>query len=239
MDYCLLEDAFKDQTIGCKDTIHTEKALKHERKKQKKQNKQLNSSFDPKATDPDRPALVAKNYSEAFQNEVENTLPNNIANNIKNNNSNKNNSSKLPSYFTQNNDSDDDNNMLEGFTSMFSPVDDSSKTVSKADGSVLPTPSLNDNWKPLTPSKNTTAFFKSLPSPGGTYPLWNNVKQEPRPFPSGSTTNNDKLQEKIDDLMKRLDELEKQYTYKPNNQHEILAFVGTGIFLIFTLSLLR
>jgi len=242
MDYCLLEDAFKGETIGCKDTIGTEKALKHERKKHKKQNKTLDPNFNPKATDPDRPALVAKDYSEAFQSEVVNTLPNNISSNIKNNNSNNSsnssNSSKLPSYFTQSNDSDDDT-MVEGFTSTFSPVDNSPRKLDTAHGSELPTPSIDDNWKPLTLSKNTTAFFKSLPTPGGTYPLWNNVKEEPRPYTSGNTTNNDNLQKKIDELMKRLDELEKQHTYKPNNQHEILAFVGTGIFVILTLSLLR
>ena len=36
MDYCLLEDAFKGETIGCKDSVGTEKAHKHERKKIKR-----------------------------------------------------------------------------------------------------------------------------------------------------------------------------------------------------------
>jgi len=117
----------------------------------------------------------------------------------------------------------------------------------------LPLPSLDDNWKPLTPATNNSAYFKSLPTPGGTYPLWNKLNYEPRVVNNdknnNSTTNNnitpikstdDTLQTKIDELVKRLDVLEKEYdTPHLNNQQEIIAFVGTGIFMIFTLSLLR
>jgi septal ring factor EnvC (AmiA/AmiB activator) len=81
-----------------------------------------------------------------------------------------------------------------------------------------------------------------LPTPGGTYPIWNAVKYEPREIKDDlkkDTSSNNSLQKKIDELIKRLDALEKQHKSKPNNQEEILAFVGTGIFVIFSLSLLK
>ena len=105
-------------------------------------------------------------------------------------------------------------------------------------------PSVRDSWKPLTPSNNNTAYFNELPTPGGTYPIWNVLKTEPRELKDelkkdtkSVSANNTVLQKKIDELIKRLDELERNN--KPTNQEEILAFVGTGIFVIFGLSLLR
>jgi len=230
MDYCLLEDAFKGETIGCKDNVGTEKAHKHERKKIKKNRdyfKSVDPTFNPQATDANCPA--AKEYSEAFQN-ITNTPPPTIPTTLGN--------SKLPAHFLNNGEDDDIN---EGFTSTFNKVDDT-KGLDKASGSVLPTPSVSDTWKPITPSTADTSFFDSLPTPGGTYPIWNAVKYEPREIKDDlkkDTSSNNSLQKKIDELIKRLDELEKQHKSKPNNQEEILAFVGTGIFIIFSLSLLK
>lgn len=237
MDYCLLEDAFKGETIGCKDNVGTEKAHKHERKKMKKNKdylKNLDPTFNPKATDANCPA--AKEYSEAFQN-ITNTPPPKIPTELGN---------KLPSYFL----GGDDDDINEGFTSSFSKVDDTNKSdkatgvdtdtgFDKAAGSILPIPSIRDKWKPITPSTANTAYFDTLPTPGGTYPIWNTVKSEPRELQNQLKKEDNSLHKKIDELIKRLDELEKQHTYKPNNQEEILAFVGTGIFVIFALSLLK
>ena len=231
MDYCLLEDAFKVDSIQGS----TEKAQKYEKKKIKR-TKDCNKSFDPKfnpqATDPDRPALVAKEYVEAFQN-VSAKLPE-IPNAIS--------KKSLPNYFVGNEDDDTNLPNVEGFTSNFSAVDE--KGFDKAGGSSLPIPSVNDVWKPITPSTSNTAFFESLPTPGGTYPIWNNnntIKSEPRDVSEqlkGSDTYTS-LNQKIDDLMKRLEELEKGQTIKATNQQEIIAFVGTGIFFIFALSILK
>jgi hypothetical protein len=69
--------------------------------------------------------------------------------------------------------------------------------------------------------------------------MWNTIKSQPREVGNQLKKEDNSLHKKIDELIKRLDELEKQHTYKPNNQEEIIAFVGTGIFLIFALSLLR
>ena len=234
MDYCLLEDAFKTETIGCKDNTGTQAARKHERKKVKKNRdyfKSVDPTFSPEAIDGNCPA--SKDYSEAFQN-IDVKVPN-----IPKQTGGQ---QQLPSYFLGQSDDDDMN--LEGFTSGFSKTDE--KGFEKASGvqessqlpSHLPTPSLDDVWKPLTPSNNKTAYFDTLPTPGGTYPIWNALKSQPREVKDELRPSNDThLHKKIDELMKRLDELEKKH--KPTNQEEILAFVGTGIFVIFGLSLLK
>ena len=229
MDYCLLEDAFKGESIGCKDNSGTQSARKHERKKIKKNRdyfKSVDPTFAPEAIDANCPA--SKDYSEAFQN-TEVKLPK-IPTSLG--------SAQLPSYFLGN----DDDTTLEGFTSDFSKSDE--KGFDKASGNTLPMPSVRDSWKPLTPSNNNTAYFNELPTPGGTYPIWNVLKTEPRELKDELkkdtktvSANNTVLQKKIDELIKRLDELERNN--KPTNQEEILAFVGTGIFVIFGLSLLR
>jgi len=251
MDYCLLEDAFKGSSdisntmIGCTDNTGSSKQQKHEKKKKQR----TKDCFNPQAHDSEvnnHPAQEAKQYSEAFQNapvKVPN-IPSVLGNN------------KLPSYFLGNDD--DGSNIqgtgIEGFVGDF----DKAKVemgFEKASGesNQLPLPSIDDNWKPLTPATSNTAYFSSLPTPGGTYPIWNKLNYEPRKFnesDANANTNdtngkvsgydNSNLQYKIDELMKRLDDLEKEYnTPHLNNQQEILAFVGTGVFMIFTLSLLR
>ena len=236
MDYCLLEDAFKE-------TVVTEKARKDEKRKMKRTKeclKSLDPNFNPKAVDPDRPAhgkqsilSSSKAVSEAFSDISSNktVIPKPKPTN------------KLPSYFLGYED-----DAVEGFSSDFSKEPE--KGFEKSSGKDLTLPSLDDSWKPLTPSskKETTSYFDSLPTPGGTYPIWNKLQYEPRDFnekPDASTTkdvstNNSELQAKIDLLLKRLDDLEKESKRSPSeNQNEIIAFVATGAFLIFTLSLLR
>ena len=198
MDGCLLEDAFKTNSLGS----GTEKAQKHERKKIKRTKDcfkgMLDPTFNPEAIDPDRPAMV---YKEAFQN-VSTTLPE-----IPNKLSNK----PLPSYFLGNDDDDLPN--IEGFTNSFSAVGsdkDNDKGFEKAGGTILPTPSVVDVWKPITPANSNTAFFQSLPSPSGDYPTWNNTKSKPveQTISSSSEllkdTGNKSLQKQIDDLVNKL-----------------------------------
>jgi len=238
MDYCLLEDAFKIQTEP------GEKAKKHERKKMKKTKdcfKMLDPDFNPEAIDPDRPAygkqiqtLSPKALSEAFTDISANKIPNIAL--MK--------TTKLPSHFLGYED-----DAIEGFTNTFSVE----KGFEKATGvkNDLPLPSLNDSWKPLSSSTTSTSYFESMPTPGGTYPIWNKLQYEPRPVDGLKTTNHleqqlqqsqqsNDLQQKIDLLLKRLDDLEKESKRSPKeNQNEIIAFVGTGVFVILALSLLR
>ena len=236
MDYCLLEDAFKNTpdisntNVGCTDNVGSSKQQKYEKKKKQR----TKDCFNP------QPAVSTasdgKSYSEAFQNvnvPVKINIPNSLPTN------------KLPSYFLGSSDDDNTGASVEGFVGDF----DKGKVemgFEKASGDSnskhLPLPSLEDNWKPLTPATNNTAYFSSLPTPGGTYPIWNTLNYEPRDVNNSISTNDNShtLKTKIDELMKRLDALEKEYnTPHLNNQQEIIAFVGTGVFMIFTLSLLR
>ena len=241
MDYCLLEDAFKTD-VNCKDGYSFDKQQKHEKKKHKK----TKDCFNPEPSDSDkfgtkllnqsgisdRPALNAKQYSEAFENTNVN-IPNIKKTLI---------DAKLPSHFLGVED-----DPIEGFIGDFdkAKVEMGFEKVS-GESNKLPLPSLDDNWKPLTPASNNSAYFKSLPTPGGTFPIWNKLNYQPREFNEKANTNdinssNDSdLVNKINVLIQRLDALEKEYsTPHLNNQQEILAFVGTGVFMIFTLSLLR
>ena len=230
MDYCLLEDAFKE-------TVATEKARKDEKRKMKRTKecfKALDPTFNPKAVDPDRPAynkqsssISLKDINEAFTDISANKI---IINKP---------TTKLPSYFLGY-----EEDVAEGFSSDFSKEPE--KGFEKSSGKDLTLPNLNDSWKPLTQSnhKETTSYFDSLPTPGGTYPVWNKldyqlseIKEE---TPKNNNNNNSDLQCKIDLLLKRLDDLEKESKRSPSeNQSEIIAFVATGAFLIFSLSLLR
>jgi len=107
----------------------------------------------------------------------------------------------------------------------------------------LPLPSLDDVWKPLTPAQTSnTSYFNSLPTPGGTFPVWND---NTRIIPSNKEMISEKslskeLQAKIDILIKRLDALEKEYKGNgANSKKEVLMFIGTGLALILSLHLLR
>ena len=271
MDYCLLEDAFKENT-GCKDNYSNDRAKKHERKKMKRRAE----CFKPVGTE-ESPAYEEfnstdnlKNLSEAFTD----AIPVNLSL-IESINKNKNTTGKLPKYFLGN-----DDDMTEGFTSDFSQ--NAEVGFQKAGGpseGVLPIPSVNDSWKPLTPSLENTAFFNALPTPGGTYPSWNrkiklasdatqmyatldasgsvSPSASPSASPSPSAVaaaasaasvaatsapfvqENSDLQKKIDDLISRLNALEAGERSTKNNQQEIIAFVGTGVFMIFALHILK
>ena len=220
MDYCLLEDAFKG-------TISTEKQRKHERKQKKRHKdmiKMLDPNFNPQDFDTECPAnLQPKLLSEAFQ-DISANIPKVTKDALK----------PLPSYFTGGYDEE--------------PFSDFTKTeekgFDKATGKDLTLPNIEDSWKPITPSNNNTAYFDSLPTPGGTYPVWNRVVTEEPAQQKEDTQKQDtkcdttELQTKIDELKARLDTLEKQNT-KEANQMEILAFVSTGMFVILSLSLLK
>lgn len=217
MDYCLLEDAFKE-------TIATEKQKKHERKNKKRNKdfiKMLDPNFNPQEFDNECPAnLQPKLISEAFE-DVSANIPKVTTDSLK----------PLPSYFT--------GGYEEDTFSDFSKSEE--KGFDKASGKDLTLPNISDSWKPLTPSNNNTAYFDTLPTPGGTYPTWNRIsydEEDVKKEKDVKTCDTSDLQMKMDELKKRLDILEKQNT-REANQMEILAFVGTGVFLIVSMSLLR
>ena len=147
--------------------------------------------------------------------------------------------SKLPKYFGANYDDSVD----EGFTSFTNVIGDdpgynlspdftsafAGKGVAKATGSeVLPVPSVSNFWKPLTPSGANTSFFDRLPLPGGTIPV-DQAKEAP-PY------NKEEFFKRLDSIYARLDDLETKRN--DNAQTEVLLFIMSGIFVLFSMDLL-
>lgn len=131
------------------------------------------------------------------------------------------------------------------------------KGVNKAGGdqaaSTLPAPFLEDVWKPLTPAKTRTSFFPAGSSaPASQSMMRERVEPElptvtSRPEPvatSGAAVrqiveskaappaqpDRDTLLQKIQELTKRLDELETRT--RRDSQRELLLFVGAGVLLL-------
>ena len=95
--------------------------------------------------------------------------------------------------------------------------------------STLTTPSVNDAWKPLTPSGARTSFFELLPSPGG--------EQISSSYSSFSKDEKETLLKKIDTLFAKLEDLESQ-----RNEYahaEITLFVLSGLFLLYGIESLK
>ena len=101
--------------------------------------------------------------------------------------------------------------------------------LDKAGGrAVLATPSVNDAWKPMTPSGVRSSFFDELPVPGG--------------LPTGggdsfSRDEKESLLKKLDTLFARLEELESK-----RNEYahaEVTLFILSGLFLMFGLETVR
>ena len=145
---------------------------------------------------------------------------------------------KLPKYFGANFDND---SVEEGFASFTNIIGDdpgyrlspdftsafAGKGVDKASGvEVLPIPSVQNVWKPLTPSGARTAFFDKLPSPGGEIP----IGQIPASY------DKEELFRKLDSIYARLDDLETRRG--ENAQTETLLFIMSGIFVLFSMDLL-
>jgi hypothetical protein len=102
------------------------------------------------------------------------------------------------------------------------------KGLEKAAGSpTLPIPSINDVWKPLTPTGSRSAFFDGLPAPGG----------EMRSGSAFSKDEKELLLKKLDILFARLEELESKRNEYAHT--EISLFILSGLFLMFGLESVR
>lgn len=88
----------------------------------------------------------------------------------------------------------------------------------KATNSPLPTPELRQRWKPLS-SGVDTAFVNTRKS---------------SQFAGLDTSDIDAMKSKLDSLMARLDDIENRHA-NTNPQMEMLAFIMTGLFLMFGL----
>ena len=162
-----------------------------------------------------------------------NTMPKGIAG------PNRQQPNKLPKYFGANYD----DSVEEGFTSFTNIIGDDpgyrmeqdftkqfeGKGVERAQGvEVLPIPSVKNVWKPLTPGGARTAFFDSLPAPGGTIPI-DQARQAP-PY------DKEEFFRRLDSIYSRLDDLEIRKT--ENAQTEVLLFVMSGLFVLFSMDIL-
>jgi hypothetical protein len=213
MEYCPYDTAFE-----IAQPVQEKKKKKQKQQKQQKQNLEV---FD--SVDPDRPAFANKSdilslqtLSEAFVDISSNFVAPKV-NEFK----------PLPKYFLG---GEDDN--AEPFTDVI--------------GSEEPKPPslpLIDNWKPVTPSNSYTAFFNEpveYVQPVRFDPLPREEKPVVKKPMTQEPSKND-IVEKIDLLFKRLDALEKEckIDLNPNNQKELLYFIGTGFVFLFGIHLLR
>ena len=213
MEYCPYDTAFE-----------IAQPVQEKKKKKQKQQKQNLEVFD--SVDPDRPAFANKSdilslqtLSEAFVDISSNFVAPKVSE-----------FKPLPKYFLGGEDE-----YAESFTDVI--------------GSEEPKPPslpLNDNWKPVTPSNSYTAFFNEpVETVESVQPVkFNPLPREEKPVAkkvmTQETSKND-IVEKIDLLFKRLDALEKECKgdLNPNNQKELLYFIGTGFVFLFGIHLLR
>lgn len=97
------------------------------------------------------------------------------------------------------------------------------KGLDKATGGQLPLPSLNDNWKPISPTGVQSSF---------THPA--NTRSVDSSF---SKDEKETLLKKLDTLFARLEELE---TKRNEYAHaEVTLFILSGLFLVFSLDSMR
>jgi hypothetical protein len=122
----------------------------------------------------------------------------------------------------------------------------------RAAGITLPTPSVVDAWKRLTPSGTNTSFIEYLPPPGGNTPSANLMPpQKPMEldwispqsdYVSGnghSQKQIDKeLKRRFDEIFSRLDDIETQITSgSENSQMEVFLFILSGMFVMFSVDI--
>ena len=114
--------------------------------------------------------------------------------------------------------------------SMFSPSISPSSGLDKAAGSSqLPSPSISDAWKPMTPSGVRTSYFEALPN--------TSEGESNGPYASFSKDEKHSLLQKLDTLFARLEDLESK-----RNEYahvEVSLFILSGLFLMFGLETVR
>ena len=165
-------------------------------------------------------SLIGQHVKDVIGEKSRNTIPKASATPSKN----------VPSYFGKSADSFADFNpalndnpgyQIQG--AGFGSFD--KKGLEKVTGTALPTPILNDAWKPLTPSGAQTSFFDAKYT--ATIPSDD----------SFSKSEKEALLHKLDVLFARLDDLEHK---KNDYAHtEISLFILSGLFLLFGLETVR
>jgi hypothetical protein len=166
-----------------------------------------------------------------------------------------------PSYFGNNPEEETDGfssfSAIGGDNPNYMLEPDFSKTfdlkgVEKAGHVNLPDPNLEDAWKPMTAAANYTAYVPDnveRKPPGWSMnaeqkethvtaktPLLYEQTAPVNPEKKGNNDDRDVLLRRINDLVGRLENLEKKKLQ--NSQTEILMFVGTGMFLLLSFEIL-
>jgi hypothetical protein len=95
----------------------------------------------------------------------------------------------------------------------------------------LPSPSLEDAWKPITPPGAPTAFFQYLATPRALGSNESILQKR-----SASPALGSDLSKKLDEIFSRLDQLEQ--VRRQSSQTEVLLFVGSGLLLLGSLELI-
>jgi hypothetical protein len=218
MEYGLLQDIFPDWKRDLDGSIDPT-SRKEQKKKSKKMKMPVLRYLDPESKeddfrDPDRPFLPVNKTTAIAEETSTPGKQTGIG-------------AKKPSYFG----ASDDDDTTEGFATftniigdnpayMLSPTNTEVEVKSildKSTGGLLPSPSLEDAWKPLAPAGAHTSFFKALPPPSV------------RPVEEDIT-------KKIDDIFQRLEQLETER--RQSTQTEVLLFVGSGLVLLLSLDIL-
>lgn len=109
------------------------------------------------------------------------------------------------------------------------------ENILKGGGAALPVPSVSDYWKPITKGGSAnTSFFERLPTPGGEY---KDGTVDSADSSTRATVGNKVVMKKLDEIFARLDDLQRGGSAE-QAQMEVLMFISSGIFLLFTMDLL-
>jgi hypothetical protein len=234
MEYCSLDDAF-----GGTAAIAGQEARRQERKKAKRCKGPAMAFLDPDgayAPDPDRPSVVkqtplpAMNSSTGLREHVPLEADVGTTESFQGEKDKSSSSSE-----TQNSTGFFGKDPAESYASFSHVIGDAKEYRLQPDFSdafrkagslnsagasaALPTPSVRDVWKPLTPGGARSSFFDALPPEGGGGQV-----------PGDSQA----LHNKLDKIFSRLDELEATRTGDSQNaQTEVLLFIMSGIFVLF------
>jgi hypothetical protein len=223
-------------SIGCTDTKAAEKARKEQKKRAKKCKdpslRYLEPDYKDEAgedlRDPDRPFLPINKETGVV--EAKPLVSGATTESVKH-------PSKKSAYFGASEDDDS-----EGFATFTNVIGDdpayrlssltsgTEKEVASvmdmsSGGALLPTPSLEDMWKPMAPAGVHTSFFNGLAPPGGVYPK-----------ATSAVYGVEEMKEKMDHIFGRLEALEAER--RQNTQTEVLLFVGSGLALLLSLDIL-
>lgn len=93
----------------------------------------------------------------------------------------------------------------------------------------LPTPSVNQFWKPLTPAGAQTSFVEHLPPPGGEQVV--SCRRRLREDPEM-----EEVMRRMDTLFARLDDMNQASPEQVTS--ELLMFISSGVFVLFIMDLL-